>query len=315
MYIYSLLALALTAFLAPAVHTKTPLQCLGLAWFYLFDSIVNLVYTAAFGMTWFSTISKHDHRGSYKIHPRTPDAKERAFGHSFINDTVRDGIAKPEGFQSLLFVVALWTVRGYFVFVMLAFARLCIRQYNRFAQEATTASRAISPRSSPTTGLSIHTGFTDPELGGGPNTVDMLVNNGGDQPDWKNRLYQFLLCLGGSYFISSGAQYDELLSAINIIDQPGRSRWCSPQFKSRHSSSTDSSFQPFLASFPNTPTSARSSPTSTDKGGLFERERRRRSGTGPPLPSQTATSHAISRSGNGGVSGDQSPLHEKMYEV
>ncbi|KAL9622713.1 MAG: hypothetical protein Q9160_003023 [Pyrenula sp. 1 TL-2023] len=59
MYIYSLLALALTAFLAPHIRVQSPLQCLALAWFYVLDTVINGVYTATFAVTWFLVISRH----------------------------------------------------------------------------------------------------------------------------------------------------------------------------------------------------------------------------------------------------------------
>ncbi|KKY22996.1 hypothetical protein UCRPC4_g03001 [Phaeomoniella chlamydospora] len=61
MYIYSLLALALTAFLAPHIRRQSPLQCLALAWFYVIDSVINAVYTICFSITWFLVISQHHH--------------------------------------------------------------------------------------------------------------------------------------------------------------------------------------------------------------------------------------------------------------
>ncbi|KAI9789990.1 MAG: hypothetical protein M1816_005604 [Peltula sp. TS41687] len=59
MYIYSVLALILTALLAPHIRKQSPLECLLLAWFYAIDSLINACYTAAFGVTWFLVISQH----------------------------------------------------------------------------------------------------------------------------------------------------------------------------------------------------------------------------------------------------------------
>ncbi|KAJ9193639.1 hypothetical protein DTO164E3_5056 [Paecilomyces variotii] len=61
MYVYSLGALGLTAFLFPHIRKHSPLQCLSLAWFYLLDSLINAAYTAAFGVTWFLVVSQHYH--------------------------------------------------------------------------------------------------------------------------------------------------------------------------------------------------------------------------------------------------------------
>ena len=61
MYIYSLVALALGANLAPHIRrgAHSPLQNLALAWLYLLDSAVNLFYTIAFGLTWFLVLAKN----------------------------------------------------------------------------------------------------------------------------------------------------------------------------------------------------------------------------------------------------------------
>ncbi|KAI9888612.1 MAG: hypothetical protein M1814_006593 [Vezdaea aestivalis] len=59
MYIYSCAALVLTAFLAPHIRKQSPLQCLALAWLYIIDSFINAAYTTAFGITWFLVVSQH----------------------------------------------------------------------------------------------------------------------------------------------------------------------------------------------------------------------------------------------------------------
>lgn len=59
MYLYSLVALALAALLFPHIRKQSPLECLALAWLYLLDSLINAAYTAAFGVTWFLVVSQH----------------------------------------------------------------------------------------------------------------------------------------------------------------------------------------------------------------------------------------------------------------
>ncbi|KAJ5587146.1 uncharacterized protein N7459_002911 [Penicillium hispanicum] len=58
MYLYSLVALALAALLFPHIRKQSPLECLALAWLYLLDSLINAAYTAAFGVTWFLVVSQ-----------------------------------------------------------------------------------------------------------------------------------------------------------------------------------------------------------------------------------------------------------------
>lgn len=58
MYLYSLLVLGLVTLLFPHIRKQSPLQCLALAWLYALDSLINAAYTAAFGVTWFMVVSQ-----------------------------------------------------------------------------------------------------------------------------------------------------------------------------------------------------------------------------------------------------------------
>lgn len=63
MYLYSLIALGLATLLFPHIRKQSPLQCLALAWLYLIDSLINAAFTAAFGVTWFLVVSQHYDNG------------------------------------------------------------------------------------------------------------------------------------------------------------------------------------------------------------------------------------------------------------
>lgn len=158
MYLYSLIALAVATLLFPHIRKQSPLQCLALAYLYAFDSIINAAYTAAFGVTWFLVVSHYDHGaavgpggetiaqtagftspkydtshsddntqggGSYYY---SQSASANA-GRSSTSDGLGNAVNQPESFQSIVFICTLWIVRGYFVFVMLAFARQALRFY------------------------------------------------------------------------------------------------------------------------------------------------------------------------------------------
>jgi hypothetical protein len=56
MYLYSIAALILLALLMPHIRKQSPVECLALAWFYTFDAVLNCAYTAAFAVTWFLTV-------------------------------------------------------------------------------------------------------------------------------------------------------------------------------------------------------------------------------------------------------------------
>ena len=57
MYAYSLGALILLTFLMPHIRKQSPFECIALAWFYLIDTIVNTGFTAAFAITWLLAVS------------------------------------------------------------------------------------------------------------------------------------------------------------------------------------------------------------------------------------------------------------------
>ncbi|CZT25669.1 uncharacterized protein RCC_11338 [Ramularia collo-cygni] len=60
-YIYSLIILGLAAWLGPAIRSRPsePLKVLALAWLYVLDTVINAAYTALFGMGWFVLLAQH----------------------------------------------------------------------------------------------------------------------------------------------------------------------------------------------------------------------------------------------------------------
>ncbi|TKA79330.1 hypothetical protein B0A55_03456 [Friedmanniomyces simplex] len=61
-YIYSLLVLALGLYLTPAIRQRDAdgaLKVLVLAWVYVLDTVINTAYTALFGLGWFVVLSQH----------------------------------------------------------------------------------------------------------------------------------------------------------------------------------------------------------------------------------------------------------------
>ena len=57
MYIYSVAALVILAILTPHIRKQSPFECLALAWLYILDTVVNTAYTAAFAITWTLAVS------------------------------------------------------------------------------------------------------------------------------------------------------------------------------------------------------------------------------------------------------------------
>ncbi|KAL1634083.1 hypothetical protein SLS58_010830 [Diplodia intermedia] len=269
MYIYSIIALFLTVYLARYIRKQDPLRCLALAWFYAIDTVVNAAYTAAFGIAWFLVLAQHPHE-------RTPGSADGP-GGKMIGDTSGftdpkynvsqvDVVAKPAaggvvaagqeavavgsgdgGFpaaglgsavfqsgsvMSITIISALWAVRLYFVVVMLAYARNVLRQHIMM----TSASQ-----------YTLHTGNPSDELAENPFAADRDGGRG-----WAGRLGRAMVSVGREYWLGR--------------DEDGEwMRGMGGKFRSSTSKNT-------------TTTPLQAVP------GVGERERRRRSGTGPPAP-------------------------------
>ncbi|PGH05113.1 hypothetical protein AJ80_08412 [Polytolypa hystricis UAMH7299] len=305
MYIYSIIALALTAFLAPHIRIESPLQCLALAWFYLLDSIINAAYTAAFGATWFLVISQH-HNSAPTAGPGSSTIQDTAgftnpkFNVSSVevgadkqesvaqpasapagvagdgsgSASLHDGMLLPGSIQSIAIICTLWTIRVYFVLIMLSFARQCLRQHAFYSK--TSMPRYNTPGHSRNS--SIVSNFDSD-----PNPFAPRKPEG---QGWKGRLGRIMVAVGRSYWLEGD---DDDASWMTGLNQRFRKN-----FESGNSSSSE--------------------------GGPIERERRRRSGTGPPLPSQgviqAASLQQHSRSSSA-QSGMGLPIVEpgKMYEL
>jgi len=102
MYLYSLLALALATYLAPHIRRQSPLQCLALAWLYVLDSLINAAYTLAFGVGWFLVLAQHNSPNPGE--PGTPGAIESTPGGAMMDDTA--GFTNPSFTVTSVDVVA-----------------------------------------------------------------------------------------------------------------------------------------------------------------------------------------------------------------
>ncbi|OJD12137.1 hypothetical protein AJ78_07224 [Emergomyces pasteurianus Ep9510] len=287
MYIYSIVGLALTAFLAPHIRLQSPLQCLALAWFYLIDSVINAAYTVAFAVTWFLVISQHQNSvpaasgsGSSMMADAArftdtklnvssavvdggagKDAVARAqpasgpagtaSANSSGSASLGNGVIQPESLQSIAIICALWTIRVYFVFVMMAFARQCILQYSFHARTS-----VAEPRHRPSLPAHSRNASMLSNVDTDPNPFNIRSPEG---QGLKGKVGRLLISVGRSYWLE-----DDDHSWMNGMNRKFRK-------------TVD-------------PTGAG---TNNPGGGISERERRRRSGTGPPLPSHVTVQAAI----------------------
>lgn len=262
MYIYSVGALILLAFLMPHIRKQSPFQCLALAWLYLFDTVINTAFTSAFAVTWFLAVSADiankgipssapggstidDTAGftspKYNVskvdvvtNPGvgiTAGQEAVAYGVSGAaaatasNPSLGHGVGIEESIPSILVVVFLTMVRVYFILIVMAFARQVLRQHMYAAS---------------TTKLHLHTDGMAEGRADNPFAVGSPEGAG-----WRGKLGRIMVMVGESYWLGGQAD-DEWVKGLD-----GR-------FKT--------------------------SKLSGGPPGTLERERRARSGTGPPIP-------------------------------
>ena len=291
MYIYSLFALALTAFLSPHIRKQSPLQCLALAWFYVIDSVINAAYTVCFSITWFLVISQHHHGekpsgpgagtigdtsgftnpennvtsvhveaapntgamgGQDAVAAGTPSNAPAGQEASTGSPSLGHGVLQPESMNSIGVICTLWTVRLYFCLIMLAYARLVLRQHIAY-----TSLKNNPQHASIYTTASTSTGIAE-------NPFDESRPEG---QGWQGKLGRLMLSFGQTYWL--GSEEDESW----MYSMGGKFR--------------RSAERPGMGGFEETATT-----------GPTERERRRRSGTGPPPPPQQMINQ-IQTSGKG----------------
>ncbi|KAJ4351508.1 uncharacterized protein N0V89_006851 [Didymosphaeria variabile] len=259
MYLYSTIVLVATVYLYKHIRLQSSFESLLLAHLYALDSVVNALYTAFFGFIWFYTLANHPDGGDNSIAPGIPDnagftnpkfnvsevnvVAEPAGGLKAGQDAVAVGQGTPgsapglggavfqtSSIMSISLIAGFWALRVYFVFVMLAFARQCLRQH--IAANASTAGWYNNDTPQTSQNLAENPFQEGKEAGYG----------------WKGKLGRIMLSGAPLYWLGSSADEDESWM-----------RGVGGKFNRKGASAGE----PI---------------------GLGERERRRRSGTGPPAP-------------------------------
>ena len=272
MYVYSTIALILTAYLAPHIRKHSPLQCLALAWFYILDSIINSVYTALFAATWFLVLAQHDAGVSEKTGPgavtmdqtsgftdpqlnvsrveivATPNSPLAGSGQDAVAAGVPAATAATSGsngtfldrqnMNSIGVIIAMWTIRAYFCLIMLAFARMVIRQH--------IASSGFK------SGIDYTTASTNSQL-----AEDPFAKSKPEGQGLRGKIGRVLIAIGRSYWLGSDEDDSWMYGMGGKFRKSGVAGEEGGVMLSKIESST---------------------------AGPMERERRRRSGTGPPAP-------------------------------
>lgn len=263
MYIYSVFALILTAILAPHIRTQAPLHCLALAWFYVLDSIINAIYTALFSVTWFLVVAQNsagqnpsnagpgagtidDTSGftnpQYNVSSTditspapgqdavTPGSPTSAPAGADGSGSMRNAVLQTESMNSLGVIISLWTIRLYFCFIMLAWARFTLRQHIAVSGLKSSSYTTASPSSNL--------------------AEDPFAESKPEGQGWRGKLGRIMVSIGRTYWLGS----DEDDSWMTSMGHKFR--------RSEEGGNTVLS--------------------KIDTQGPVERERRRRSGTGPP---------------------------------
>lgn len=254
MYLYSTVALLATVYLYKHIRLQSPFESVLLAHLYALDSVINALYTAFFGIAWFYTLAAHPDENS-ALSPGMSD--NAGFTSPKYNVSHVDVVAAPtEGVQagqnaiavgqgtgnagaglgnavfqsgsimSISLISGFWALRVYFVFIMLAFARQCLRQH-------------IAANASSAAWYSNNMQTTANNLAENPFTEGKEEGNG-----WKGKLGRVMLSGAPKYWLGADEGEDWM-------------RGVGGKFRKTQLE------QPI---------------------GFNERERRRRSGTGPPVP-------------------------------
>ncbi|KAI5805115.1 Inositolphosphorylceramide synthase subunit Kei1-domain-containing protein [Geopyxis carbonaria] len=158
MYFYSLVAFALLCILGPMLHRRSPLGAVSFAYFYLVDSIVNILYTVLFGVSWFLVLAdKHGSTplaSSGKMIGSTSGFTNPALNVSHVDvvaapannigdgqdaialatpaETVAasglgSGVLQPESATSIMIISILWAIRLYCILIVFSSARKVVR--------------------------------------------------------------------------------------------------------------------------------------------------------------------------------------------
>lgn len=150
MYIYSILLAILLVILTPKLHHRDPLAALSFAYLYLFDSLINALYTVVFGISWFLVLSaKHPLSSAAKTIDETAGFTSPVYNVTNVEviqsgqeavavgmnvdgaaqqPYLGAGMLQPESPTCVLIIAILWVVRAYFVVIVAAFARSVVME-------------------------------------------------------------------------------------------------------------------------------------------------------------------------------------------
>lgn len=276
MYTYSLPILAIGVYLAPYIRSipPSPIHTLAFAYVYIIDTLINAAFTVAFGVAWFLVLAQHpsDNPGAGIPGGDTIDSTAGFTSpeHNVTNVTVvvapatgllagqdatahgiplaargiKDAMFDRGSIMSITVISILWALRFYACTVILSYARSVLR-----AHIAATSTSTYSL-------YHTYDGDSDPDRkvnpDRAPNPFDSSRPEGHGLP---GRLGRIMLKVGPDYWLGKDEDADE-------------ERWV----------------RGLGGKFNNKTRKDRGDRDQLEPPGVMERERRRRSGTGPPAP-------------------------------
>ncbi|RDA85149.1 hypothetical protein CP532_1549 [Ophiocordyceps camponoti-leonardi (nom. inval.)] len=119
-YLYSIAILAVVVYLIPHIRRQSPFECLALAWVYLIDTVINGVYTVAFGLELYLSAEARPTPSLPSVVAKGLEGLRRE----------SEAVALPqETATSVLLIVGLTLLRVYFSTVVMSHARQVLQRY------------------------------------------------------------------------------------------------------------------------------------------------------------------------------------------
>lgn len=252
MYIYSCIAIIILACLMPHIRRKSPFQCMLLSYFYLLDTIINTLFTSVFAINWFLAVSDGN-----RIPDTVPGSKTimktAGFTNHKYNSNVVEIMVNPSSNikssrDSILCAVASASGSGSILEETIPSVALVVGltiiRLYFVLIVLAYARQVIQGVSFQTDSSKLHV-HTD----GCADTLPGKNPFGADSPEgmgWKGKIGRKMIQIGEGYWLGEDKKNNAWLKGLD-----GRFR---------------------------------SSKIETELPGTIERERRARSGTGPPTP-------------------------------
>ena len=275
MYMYSVGALVVFTILMRHIRKQSPLQCLALAYMILLDTLINGIYTALFGISWFLVLARHMSTGQGSTAPGAETIKDTAgFTSPEVNVSKVDVVAAPapgvltgqeavaigsEGhapagagsvatgalheaiFQSgsvasISVIAMFWALRLYAILVVFTYARSALRQH---VYTTSYSQPNFSLQSGGEDGIAENPFRQGREEGSG----------------WRGVLGRAMVRMPRDYWLGADADGEWVKGMGGRFQKPVR----------------------------------------LEPSGVGERERRRRTGTGPPKPADELQKVAVAR--------------------